>query len=272
MRFEELAILPTYKYYDALEPLYKVAAQDYGFTFFYYERRVDGIAKLCLSSDKAWGVRYRTEYEQVDSFYQEKISQGFKYNVWGIEPKSKKEAQMHDERTHFFSIPSGISMAKNNGNYIDTFSVTSNRVAGNPVDFLISNLKSLEKFGQFFVKAITPFLQEHNLLSNQDKDEVDIFAISDRELQIILLLAKGIKLKSIAQELNIEPRTVQTHLDNAKKKLRCNTREQLVATVVASEIETKDLIVSKSIESIIVESGKIEKFCTNDLANMRNDN
>lgn len=50
-----------------------------------------------------------------------------------------------------------------------------------------------------------------------------------REKECLYYLAKGYAIKSIGKTLNISHRTVQHHIDSAKEKMHCNSREQLIA-------------------------------------------
>lgn len=52
--------------------------------------------------------------------------------------------------------------------------------------------------------------------------------LTDRELQILKLIADGLKSSEIAAALGISPRTVDTHRENLKEKLGLSTSAQLV--------------------------------------------
>ena len=52
-------------------------------------------------------------------------------------------------------------------------------------------------------------------------------ALSQRELEIALLVARRKSNKAIAKELGISPRTVSTHLSNAFQKLEIGSRGEL---------------------------------------------
>ena len=52
-------------------------------------------------------------------------------------------------------------------------------------------------------------------------------AITDRERQIIALIADGSKNKEIAKTLSISPKTVEKHRANLMKKLSCHSTSQL---------------------------------------------
>ncbi|MCK4609078.1 MAG: helix-turn-helix transcriptional regulator [Gammaproteobacteria bacterium] len=51
---------------------------------------------------------------------------------------------------------------------------------------------------------------------------------SRREYECLLQLAKGKKIKEVAQTLSLSPRTIEDHLMNAKTKANCSFRSQLL--------------------------------------------
>lgn len=56
--------------------------------------------------------------------------------------------------------------------------------------------------------------------------------LSERELQVLELLADGLNGQMIAERLHLSPETVRTHVRNATSKLGARTRVQAVAMVV----------------------------------------
>jgi len=58
--------------------------------------------------------------------------------------------------------------------------------------------------------------------------------LSDRELGVIRLVAKGLGNKQIAHELFISESTVKFHLQNASKKFRAHNRAELVSRASAA--------------------------------------
>lgn len=69
--------------------------------------------------------------------------------------------------------------------------------------------------------------QSHNDHSPRDQRAIDM---SPRQEQVLRLLSQGRTDKEIAQELDISPRTVQTHMKNFLAKNRIRTRLEAVAT------------------------------------------
>lgn len=54
-----------------------------------------------------------------------------------------------------------------------------------------------------------------------------------RELEVLMLVAEGLSAKAIAKHIEIAPRTVERHIDNARLKMRARNRAHLVTRAVA---------------------------------------
>ncbi len=60
-------------------------------------------------------------------------------------------------------------------------------------------------------------------------------ALTKREREVVTLIAMGRETDDIAEQLNISPETVRTHVRNSLSKLGAHTRAQLVAIVLSSD-------------------------------------
>jgi DNA-binding NarL/FixJ family response regulator len=52
--------------------------------------------------------------------------------------------------------------------------------------------------------------------------------LSERETEVVRLLAQGLTMKEIAQQLSVSPRTLETYRARAMEKLNLKTRADLV--------------------------------------------
>ncbi|UDM60192.1 response regulator transcription factor [Pseudoalteromonas piscicida] len=59
--------------------------------------------------------------------------------------------------------------------------------------------------------------------------DIEPVKLTKREKAIIALMSKGAKNKEIAEELNISPHTVKTHLYSAFRKTKCRNRIELLS-------------------------------------------
>ena len=60
--------------------------------------------------------------------------------------------------------------------------------------------------------------------------------LTQREFQILELVAQGYSAKEVAQEINIAPRTVEGYIDTIKLKLRARNRAHMVTIAITSHI------------------------------------
>lgn len=65
--------------------------------------------------------------------------------------------------------------------------------------------------------------------------------LSERELEVLRLIALGETNTEIAQALSLSVRTVETHRSHILKKTRCETRAQLVAYALRSGVLDRDI-------------------------------
>ena len=103
-------------------------------------------------------------------------------------------------------------------------------------------LKAIEKVyrGEAWLDRITL----GNLLwqmSNRDKDSLDprarkISTLTERERQVIALIAEGLKNRQIAERLFISPTTVTHHLSSIYSKLGVSDRLELVIYAFANKL------------------------------------
>ena len=64
-------------------------------------------------------------------------------------------------------------------------------------------------------------------------EESAVDPLTDRELQILTLTAKGFTNKAIGMQLSISDRTVQNHLANIFQKMNASSRTEMVMRAVS---------------------------------------
>lgn len=98
-----------------------------------------------------------------------------------------------------------------------------------PHDELLSAIQSVAQGQAYLHPSATRRLMEE-YLGNVKKGAVDTYnLLSDREREVLTLIAKGFSNKEIAEQLVISVKTVETHKGNLMEKLGMKTRPELVA-------------------------------------------
>jgi DNA-binding CsgD family transcriptional regulator len=68
------------------------------------------------------------------------------------------------------------------------------------------------------------------------KTEVDGLHLTDREREVLTLLAQGLQLEEIGQRLGIGAETVRTHVRNATDRLGASNRTHAVAIAIRHKL------------------------------------
>lgn len=97
-------------------------------------------------------------------------------------------------------------------------------------DEVIDAVKATAKGEKFFCGRVLDFLWEKSF--SKESDNAIETPLSNREIEIVKLVAKGLIAKEIAGELNLSTHTVYTHRKNIMKKLKLNTSSELVLYAV----------------------------------------
>ncbi|MCC7103184.1 MAG: response regulator transcription factor [Fimbriimonadaceae bacterium] len=71
---------------------------------------------------------------------------------------------------------------------------------------------------------------------DSDTDDTELFVLSDRESEILDLIAKGMRNKEIARDLCIAEKTVKNHVSNILKALQVNSRTEAAMKAIKSRI------------------------------------
>src|SRR5207253_5851787 len=97
---------------------------------------------------------------------------------------------------------------------------------------LVDALREVWRGGRFFDPR---FAEERNGGNGNGAAR----ALSEREAEILAMLARGLTGEEIAQRLVLSPETVRTHVRNAMSKLEARTRtEAVVKALEREEIQT----------------------------------
>jgi two-component system, NarL family, response regulator NreC len=101
-----------------------------------------------------------------------------------------------------------------------------------PHDELMSAIESVANGNAYLHPAATKRLMEEYLGSLKHGSNDTYNLLSEREKEVLTLIAKGYSNKEIAEQLVISVKTVETHKGNLMEKLQMKTRPELVEFAV----------------------------------------
>jgi two-component system, NarL family, response regulator NreC len=105
-----------------------------------------------------------------------------------------------------------------------------------PAD-LLSAIQAVSQNKSFFSPKVSRILAEDYVRVLKQKGAVDSYdLLTDREREILQLLAEGKANKEVATSLNISPYTVETHRSHILQKLNLHTPAELVLYAVRKGI------------------------------------
>jgi DNA-binding NarL/FixJ family response regulator len=91
--------------------------------------------------------------------------------------------------------------------------------------------------GKYYLSdAMLSSLAQRNLDGASNTTKTSIELLSDRELEIFMLIAEGKNSQKIADLLNISSKTVDTHKEHIKKKLGIHDKAELIKHAVSWSI------------------------------------
>lgn len=92
---------------------------------------------------------------------------------------------------------------------------------------------------KFIQPSLIPALNSRLIARDMDQDKIAI--LSNRELDVLRLVAAGFSNKDISDKLCISERTVKNHLSNIFKKIDCNDRTQAAVFCIRNELVGLDV-------------------------------
>lgn len=100
------------------------------------------------------------------------------------------------------------------------------------VDDIITAVRKVAD-GEIYLSSKMQSKMIENLAYGGKKDNVDpIDILSDREFEVFLMIGNGLKTKSIAEQLNLSVKTIETYKSHLKIKLNLNDGIELIQRAV----------------------------------------
>lgn len=105
-------------------------------------------------------------------------------------------------------------------------------------DELHNAIQTIMNGGRFFCDHVLNVIMEQP--DEQNKKAAALATLTEREKEIVHLVAEGLTTKQIAEQLFLSPHTVSTHRKNALKKLQISSVPELVKFVVQGQLKDLD--------------------------------
>jgi two-component system response regulator NreC len=94
-------------------------------------------------------------------------------------------------------------------------------------DELIRAIRTVFQGEVFLHSSLAGALVKDFLQQGGVKSDVELSKLTEREQEVLALIARGFTNKQIGQQLDISPKTVARHRDNVAKKLSLSSRTEL---------------------------------------------
>jgi DNA-binding CsgD family transcriptional regulator len=266
---------PTLVYASKMQTILHYLEHHFKINFFCFSRRFFSSPPFSISTNTAWHLRYKEEYEAVDSFMDiKRIQQYQTVYVWGAGGfQCKKEQQLHEERSQSFAIPPGVSLIHKTSDYIDSYSFSSSMIFNDRITTFLNAAKELQRFGLRFSHDISPmiaeFLKKNSYKLPSDKlacielqqsfdanpqatlltakgqfkgmgSPQDIF--THRQLACIYCAAQGLSTEQTGQLLQVSKRTVESILNTCILTIGSANKYQLIYLATKYGLLREDLI------------------------------
>ena len=103
-------------------------------------------------------------------------------------------------------------------------------------DELVSAIRAVHEGKSFLDPSVTKIVMEAYRGPGQTDPSDSVDSLTEREREIMILLAKGRTLREIADLLQISPKTVDFHRSNLMQKLGLHNRAELARYAVRHEL------------------------------------
>lgn len=95
---------------------------------------------------------------------------------------------------------------------------------------ILEGIQAAAKQQRYFCRKVMDYVFERSFSSTDEEDAPT--PLTEREIEVVKLVAKGLIAKEIAGELGLSTHTIYTHRKNIMRKLKINTATELVLYAV----------------------------------------
>src|SRR5579872_1296825 len=225
---------------DDIQEICKPFFEKFQLNYFDYARTYyKDLSSVILVSDNVWYEHYfKNKYHLSTSIYDSGI------HLWN----NYLEKPAEDAR-EYFNYTNGISIFKKYDDYCELFDFAAPHTNRKVMDFYLNNLNLLYAFTDYFKDKANELIKKSELnrlivpkenIGIQQYSDIDEsrsfisslmripnFPLSKRECTCLFYLVRGRTAAEIAKALFISKRTVETHIENIKTKLKCRNKSEI---------------------------------------------
>ncbi|WP_116963047.1 helix-turn-helix transcriptional regulator [Fastidiosibacter lacustris] len=217
---------------DQMQTLMQPLSDKLGLTTLVYQRKYDNGEEIRVSNRPDWLAYYYQHELYLGSQFEIEKKSHPEFVLWQSIAKSHK-AVSHAVK---FNIDHGLTYINPRQGYRELFFMGAPSDNSLVINRVINNLSFVANFSQQFTcKAEHMIAQAESqkvILPQQDAVQRATFRLdilSARELIVAKKLLLGGSAKCIALQIGGSYRTVETHIQNMKRKLNCQSKTALIA-------------------------------------------
>ncbi len=102
------------------------------------------------------------------------------------------------------------------------------------IEVLVNAIKSVHEGQAYYDQEVKEFIFKQ--FKNEGREIPSIENLSEREIQVLKLIAEGYPNKEIGEKLFISPKTVEAHRGNILRKLKLNSNAELIKFALARNL------------------------------------
>ncbi|UKN01597.1 response regulator transcription factor [Paracrocinitomix mangrovi] len=109
-----------------------------------------------------------------------------------------------------------------------------------PTDEIYSAITSISKGKMHYSSSLTDILARQIIRKNKREDVLESKNITEREMEVLQLIIKGLSNKEIAEELIVSKRTVDNHRFNLMRKMGAKNTADIVRIAYENQLVLND--------------------------------
>lgn len=212
---------------------------------------------IILTTHPEWVEHYFANHYfcTTDTDCHNRLAQ-FDFILWDHWPQEDKSVWTITQEANNFNLCQTISIVSKSSEAVNVFSFGAPHETQNVYNEYLINMSVLEKFSHYFLSRAHKLISQANTLKSQlpslhNQTENDIsekklkildqlkisqvpffidgedVVLSQKETEIAAYYVQGISAKHIAKNLDCSSRTVEWHIENIKRKLKCSSKTYL---------------------------------------------